>query len=99
LGELREVLAMRLHFVRFGLYSAGFRWGAFLFFVLLLILIVALIAFAYQAAARRGPWHHHNRDQVVDQPQVILRERLARGEIDEEEFQRKSELLRRSTNP
>jgi putative membrane protein len=96
LGQRRVIGVFHVHVVRFGLYSPGFHWARFLFFVLVLVLIVAAIAFLVQAVTRHRTWHHSTPGVANDRPEMILRERLARGEIDEDEYQRKAEILRRS---
>ena len=67
----------------FGL-GGGFMW---LFWILLIVVIV----WAVKAAVFRG-----RRGSGADRsPLETLQERFARGEIDEEEFQRKRKLLGR----
>ena len=63
-------------------FGGGFMW---LFWILLIVGIVwALRATAFSGSQGDGP------DKA---PMEILQERLARGEIDEEEFERKRRLL------
>ena len=63
-------------------FGGGFMW---LFWILLIVVVVwALKATAFS----------DRNDRVVDKPPLeILQGRFARGEIDEEEFERKRRLL------
>ncbi len=84
------------HFVRGGVYAPGFHWVAFLVLVLFLILVASAITLPVLALTRRRHWGQHVGPGSSSRPAEILRERFARGEIDEDEYERKSELLRRS---
>lgn len=58
----------------------------FLLFPLAWIVVIVVIAVIFKR--RRGPWHHHNGAEAV------LRERFARGEVTEEEYRQRMEVLR-----
>ncbi len=68
----------------------GSMWWMIVVQVLIAAVVIAGIAFAVFALARRA-------DPVASagpgSPRAILQGRLARGEIDEQEFQRRSSLL------
>jgi len=64
-------------------FGGGFMW---LFWILLIVVIV----WAFKATA-----FSDRKDRGVDKPPLeILQGRFARGEIDEEEFERKRKLLK-----
>ena len=63
-------------------FGGGFMW---LFWILLIVVIVWAVR-AMSSADR-------NRRGSAKSPLEILQERFARGEIDEEEFERKRKLL------
>ena len=64
----------------------GFGWGFMWLFWLLLIVV---IAWAVKVALSGGT----DGGKEAKSPLQILEERFARGEIDEEEFERKRKLL------
>lgn len=59
-------------------------WTMILFWILVLVLLVSLVRWVLGLADNRGP-----RQTPLD----ILKERLARGDIDSEEFERKRQML------
>lgn len=65
-------------------FGGGFMW---LFWILLIVLIVWVVKAVSSTDRSRG-----GSDKS---PLEILRDRFARGEIDEEEFERKRKLLER----
>ena len=64
--------------------GGGFMW---LFWILLIVVIVWVVKAATSADGKRDSSHRS--------PLEILQERFARGEIDEEEYERKRNLLQR----
>ncbi len=85
-------------------YGHGMNgWGWFAMSISMVVfwaLIIAIGVLLYRALARPtspggGPttWH---KTPPPDSPQQILAERYARGEIDEEEYERRLATLRRS---
>jgi putative membrane protein len=64
--------------------------GSILFWALLIAAIVALVRFTGRTGATGA---------ATRAPGEILAERFARGEIDEDEYLRKLEVLRRSGSP
>ena len=67
----------------------GFGFGGPFIWLGLIVLIVVVVLALVRAASREAP-----SDQNATGPaRRILEERLARGEIDEEEFKRKRDLL------
>ncbi len=71
-------------------YGGGFSWWMMGGEVLLAALVIAAIAFAVFLVARRAD---PSPVSSGNSPRAILEARLARGEIDEQEFQRRSCLL------
>jgi putative membrane protein len=63
-----------------------------LFWLIVIGLIVWLVATLLRRERGDGP----RREQEEDRAESVLRERFARGEIDEETFRRKLDELRRS---
>ncbi|MGH8879886.1 MAG: SHOCT domain-containing protein [Stackebrandtia sp.] len=71
-----------------GMHEHGWHGGPwFLLIPLLWIAVIATFAFVFKR--RRRFWHdqHHGAE-------AVLRERYARGEVDEEEFRNRLETLR-----
>ncbi|MEU8570732.1 SHOCT domain-containing protein [Streptomyces pathocidini] len=71
---------------------SGWGWfamsaGMILFWALIITVVVLLVR------ALNSP-HGHTHTPAVPTPEDILRERLARGEIDEEEYRRRLTALR-----
>ncbi len=57
----------------------------------LAIFALVIILFAIWAGGRTNPWRRHN--DATDEPRQVLDRRFARGEIDEEEYLRRSAML------
>lgn len=80
-------------------WFGGPGWGGWLVMALTVVafwglLIVAGVA-VWRAADRRGRADPGNRTESGDRtPQQVLDERFARGEIDEDEYRRRREVLR-----
>lgn len=73
-------------------WSGEWNWAAWVAMVLSTLAFWGLIAWAVITVARRTePW---GRNHPGD-PEVILKQRFARGEIDAEEYERCREVLRR----
>ena len=76
--------------------SSGWGWGSWLLMSLMMLVIVALIAWGLfliwrNSTGDKGAGHPSAGQQT---PEAILRERLARGEIDAEEYRGRMEVLR-----
>ena len=95
--------------MRFGRFRAfgigGFHWGVALFGIILIVLIAIAVVLAVSEFSRhrRAPHPMAPTGGVVagprgpvgaSGPELILRERLARGEINEDEFRRTIAVLR-----
>lgn len=80
-----------------GWNMSGWNWGWMVVMMTIATLLVTLLAVTLMRNASQGP-----RSLPEEDPAHILALRLARGDIDEEEFQRRQTLLRTghgSTNP
>jgi putative membrane protein len=79
-------------------WDHGWGWGAWVAMGLMMLAFWAVIA-ALVVVALRSPWHHHDEPSPTPQPprgdaaMRILDERFARGEIDEQEYRAKREVL------
>lgn len=67
-------------------------WGMMLVWLVVLVLVIVLVW-----GIARGGWSDRDRDdgEGRDRAERILRERYARGEIDEETYRRRMDELRR----
>ena len=72
-----------------GPWQGGAFWPWFLLFPLFWILVIGLIIFA----ARRT-WRRNNQWAAARGGESVLRERYARGEIDETEYRQRLQVLR-----
>lgn len=63
-------------------------WGVWLAMSLTMVAFWGLIIWAFLSSARSGDTSRHDRGED------ILADRFARGEIDEDEFRRRRELIR-----
>ena len=70
----------------------GFGWGMMGMGWLLMLVVVGLIVWAVVQATSRSP---RRDDDPTASAQRILAERFARGEIDDEEYRRRSDELGR----
>ena len=79
------------------MYGYGWSWGWMLAMVVLMVLVIAglVIAVVFVGRGRSHAASVGNPTASQSSAQGILEERFARGEIDEEEFRRRSETLRR----
>lgn len=74
----------------------GGGWGMLVFWLLLLLVVVVAVVWAVgraRAAGDAAPGSAHGRGQ--DRAEEIVRERYARGEIDEETYRQRLDELRR----
>lgn len=69
-------------------WMLGMGWG----WILLLLLIIAAIWIGIRLAARGSVKPEDGRS-----PEDVLRDRLARGEIDEDEYRSRTEVLRQGS--
>ena len=77
----------------YGWYDQGYGWGWMVMMgVIMLLVLVALIA-AVILLLRRYPATRHV-DNAANEALRVLRDRFARGEIDEEEYVRRRDHLR-----
>jgi putative membrane protein len=73
-------------------WNGEWNWAAWIAMLVSMLAFWGIIAWGLVAIARRGdPW---GRDRGAD-PEAILKQRFARGEIDAEEYERCREVLRR----
>ena len=80
-----------------GGYGGGWGWAGWLATTVVMVAFFALVITAIVAAVRylNGGGHGHARHPGADrQPEHLLAERFARGDIDEEEYRRRATLLR-----
>ena len=68
-------------------WGGDWGWGAWLIMSLTMLAFWALVIWAVRSLARSS-------DSGPDTAQAILAERFARGEIDENEYLRRRELIR-----
>ena len=78
-----------------GWYSGGMGWGDWIVMTVAMVAFWTLVVFAIVWIFRGTSQSNGPRDRSADRdPLEILRERFARGEIGEDEFQARSEVLR-----
>ena len=75
-----------------GWYAGGMGWGGWLAMSLVVVLFWALVVFAVVAIFRGGGRHEEGSGAERD-ALTILDERFARGEIDEEEYVARRQVL------
>lgn len=80
-----------------GYYNGDWGVGEWLFMGAMMLVfwgsVIALVVWAVQSS-RSGDQQARSRRPRADRPGEILAERFARGDIDEDEFQRRRELVR-----
>jgi putative membrane protein len=79
-------------------YGNGDHWGAWLLMFVVLLMFLGALAWTIFTLLRQRGIHPHSHTHLEDQPDAlrILDQRLARGEIEEEEYKRRRDLLRRT---
>lgn len=77
-----------------GLIGGGLMGGGLLWLLVLIAIPVAVYAFASAGGGRKHA-RRAGTDRSADRPKAILRERYARGELSEEEYERRRDRLRR----
>ncbi len=75
-------------------FHDGWGSGAWVAMAFVMLVFWGIIAVAVVAVVRSGSLHHHRDGQVGNDPERILAERFARGEIDADEYTRRRDLLR-----
>lgn len=68
----------------------GWMWGMGLFWILVLALVIAAVVWLVRSSS--GVGRPSSRDTSAEE---ILRQRYARGEIDEDEYRRRLDEMRR----
>ncbi len=75
--------------------NGGWGWGAWLPMMLVMLAFLGVVVWAVVMFTRswqsRPPYHDHA-EHAAD-PRRILDERFARGEIDEEEYRKRKDVL------
>ncbi len=81
----------------YGPYGSG-DWVALIVMAVFMVIFLVLVVWGIVALSGpgRGPWRGQGDPQA---PEQILARRLAMGEIDEEEYQRRLAALRRGGPP
>lgn len=74
-------------------YQDGAGWGGWIVMALAMVAFWALVVFAV-AAVFRGTQDHTEGVRDPGDPMGILEERFARGEIDEDEYRARADVLR-----
>lgn len=74
-------------------WCGSMGWGGALMMLLWIVVLVVLVGLVW-AFGQRGGWFG-SAGQTEDRAEATLRERFARGEIDEATYQRMREELRR----
>ena len=77
-----------------GLMGGGLLGGGLLWLFVLLAIPVAVYALTSSGRGRKQE-RHAGTTPSTDRPEAILRERYARGELSEEEYERRRDRLRR----
>ena len=72
----------------------GYMFGMGWIWILLLIAVVAVIVFALRTGSRDGPGN--SSAPTARTPEQVLRDRFARGEIDEREYRSRLKILEES---
>ena len=72
----------------------GWDTGNWVFMAVVMLIFWAVLVFGIAALIRYFGHSHDEPPLSKGEPEAILRERLARGEIDEEEFRGKLAVLR-----
>ncbi len=71
--------------------NGGSGWGAWLPMTLMMLAFLGAVVVFTRSWISRPPFHDHG-EQSTD-PKRILDERFARGEIDEEEYHKRKDVL------
>lgn len=71
-------------------------WGGWTMMVLFWLIAIGIVAWLVAALRRRDRGDSPLRGRKEDRAESVLRERFARGEIDEESYRRKLDELQRS---
>ncbi|HUY53567.1 MAG TPA: SHOCT domain-containing protein [Candidatus Nanopelagicaceae bacterium] len=81
----------------YGGYGSG-QWVWLIVMAVFMVIFLVLVVWGIAALSgrARGPWRPQSDPQA---PEQILARRLAMGEIDEEEYQRRLAALRRGGQP
>ena len=69
-------------------WGGDWGWSAWLVMSLMMLAFLALVIWVFLSVARRGGSNRH------DSGEDILADRFARGEIDENEYRHRRELIR-----
>ncbi|WUN23714.1 SHOCT domain-containing protein [Streptomyces sp. NBC_00316] len=77
-------------------HDGGWGWFAMSVSMVLFWVVIVGIGVLIFRALGRTPEHPHTHIQAGSSPEQLLAERFARGEIDEEEYQRRLTTLRAS---
>ncbi|MHB1525660.1 MAG: SHOCT domain-containing protein [Candidatus Dormibacteria bacterium] len=79
-------------------YNGTGQWVFLLVMAVFMVAFLILVVWGIAALTgrTRGPWRPQSDPQA---PEQILARRLATGEIDEEEYQRRLAALRRGSSP
>ena len=81
------------------MWGNGWGWGAWMGMMVMMVVFWGLIIFGIIALVRyvggfAGHEHRHPADGGPRRPEDLLAERFARGEIEEDDYKRRLELLR-----
>lgn len=83
-----------------GWYGNGMGWGGWIVMSLVMVAFWGLVIFAVVAIFRGTSSNSRPADRPAGRtPMQILEERFARGEIDEEEYHARAEVLRTGGRP
>ena len=78
--------------------NGNWGWGAWLPMMLFMLVFLGVVVWAVVMFTRswtsRPPYHEHG--EHASDPKRILDERFARGEIDEEEYRKRKDVLQQS---
>lgn len=75
-------------------YRFGMMWGWVAGFIVLIALIALVVFAIVKAANNNGHTNYSNNYDETRKAIELLNQRLANGEIDEEEYKRKKDLLK-----
>ena len=74
------------------MWNYGFGWWFFPFFPLVFILFWGLIIFLFWRSGRWGRRSHWHREKSAEE---VLAERFARSEINEDDYKKRMDVLRK----
>ena len=78
---------------------AGWGWGMMMFGLIFWVALIVLAAWLVRTWSERGPAQSSTASHAATSAQELLDQRLARGEIDVDEYQHRHDALRGRASP